>query len=272
MAIISKLIEGLTNDVEHFVRVYPINPKGFAQSELDGQVASAMPIGGIPITNLPVGTLIKFPINDVETVGIIVNRGIPSNSDLYDSSCDGVWIMTKELYDKRAFDTTNNDYENSDIHAYLNDVLLGMMPVKLQNEIKQVKIPYSKGVYPYHSVAIGENGLSTKIFLLSGYEMNWTTSNNSVFPVDGATVEYFKGCSAVDSKRIAYYNNVATNWWLRSMVRDGTSYAWSVHTTGDYQNLSVDSSATGVRPAFVLPHDALIVPEPNADGSYNLLV
>ena len=42
MAIISKLIEGLTNDVEHFVRVYPINPEGFAQSELDGQVASAL--------------------------------------------------------------------------------------------------------------------------------------------------------------------------------------------------------------------------------------
>lgn len=43
MAIISKLIEGLTNDVEYFVRVYPINHKGFAQSELDGQVASVIP-------------------------------------------------------------------------------------------------------------------------------------------------------------------------------------------------------------------------------------
>lgn len=44
MAIISKLIEGLTNDVTYYARVYPINPKGFAQSELDGQVASAIPV------------------------------------------------------------------------------------------------------------------------------------------------------------------------------------------------------------------------------------
>lgn len=52
MAIISKLIEGLTNDVEHFVRVYPINPKGFAQSELDGQVVSAIPVAYDPNTLL----------------------------------------------------------------------------------------------------------------------------------------------------------------------------------------------------------------------------
>ena len=52
MAIISKLIEGLTNDVEHFVRVYPINPKGFAQSELNGQVASAIPVAYDPNTLL----------------------------------------------------------------------------------------------------------------------------------------------------------------------------------------------------------------------------
>lgn len=43
MAIISKVFEGLENDAEYFARVFPINPKGYAQSELVGQVASAMP-------------------------------------------------------------------------------------------------------------------------------------------------------------------------------------------------------------------------------------
>lgn len=43
MAIISRLIEGVENDVLHYVRVYPINLKDCAQSELDGQVVSVIP-------------------------------------------------------------------------------------------------------------------------------------------------------------------------------------------------------------------------------------
>lgn len=271
MEIISKLIEGLTNDVEHFVRVYPINPEGFAQSELDGQVVSAIPMDGISISTLPVGTSVRFKINGMETYGIILNRGIPSGSALYDSSCDGVWVITKDLYVKRAFDSSDNDYENSDIHSYLNTTFYGMMSNKLQNIVKQVKIPYSKGTYGTQTIASGANGLSTKIFLLSGYELNWTTSNNRAFPVDGAVLEYFKGCASVDSKRIARYNDTAVNWWLRSRVTDGGGYAWSVHITGDYQNTGVGNTTTGVRPAFILPHDALVVPNPNPDGSYTII-
>ena len=43
MAVISKKFEGLENEVPYFARVFPINADGYAQSELDGQVASAMP-------------------------------------------------------------------------------------------------------------------------------------------------------------------------------------------------------------------------------------
>lgn len=42
MAIISHKVEGVANDVTHYARVYPVNKKGHAQSELDGQIASAL--------------------------------------------------------------------------------------------------------------------------------------------------------------------------------------------------------------------------------------
>ena len=42
MAIISHKVEGVSNDVTHYARVYPVNKKGHAQSELDGQIASAL--------------------------------------------------------------------------------------------------------------------------------------------------------------------------------------------------------------------------------------
>lgn len=271
MAIFQKTIQGLINDVTYYARVYPINPKGAAQSELDGQVVSAIPMGGISISTLPVGTSVRFKINGMETSGIILNRGIPSGSALYDSSCDGVWVITKDIYVKRAFDSSDNDYENSDIHSYLNTTFYGMMSNKLQNIVKQVKIPYSKGTYGTQTIASGANGLSTKIFLLSGYELNWTTSNNKAFPVDGAVLEYFKGCASVDSKRIGRYNNTAVSWLLRSRVTDGSGYTWSVHVTGDYQNTVIGTTTNGVRPAFILPHDASVVPNPNPDGSYTII-
>ena len=37
---------GLTNGVTYYVRVYPINQKGFAQSEVGTQVASSTPTAG----------------------------------------------------------------------------------------------------------------------------------------------------------------------------------------------------------------------------------
>lgn len=37
-------INNLTNGETYYLRVYVVNPEGFAQSELDGQVANAIPV------------------------------------------------------------------------------------------------------------------------------------------------------------------------------------------------------------------------------------
>ena len=102
-------------------------------------------------------------------------------------------------------------------------------------------------------------GLSCKIFLLSGYEVGWTSSNNQYFPQDGAKLSYFEsgtGTSA-NNKRIAKRNGSASDWWLRSPHTGGTSYVLGVYRDGDYFRDSANKSY-GIRPAIILPSDMLV--------------
>ena len=191
----------------------------------------------------------------VATDYLVVNQGKPSGSSLYDDSCDGLWLLRKDLYENRQWHSSkSNSYKASTIHSYLNSTFLGLFDSDIQAAIKEVKIPYVNGTGG-SAVASGANGLAAKIFLLSGYEVGWTQSTNT-FPIDGACLSYFSGTARTDSKRIGYLNGTATNWWLRSPDTYNTDYAWCVDTNGgcysDYCSYSF-----GIRPALVLPSTAL---------------
>lgn len=201
------------------------------------------------LSALSVGSTVKLNVNGTAKEFLVVHQGLPSS--LYDSSCNGTWLLMKDIYEKRVWDSSNNDYKNSDIHAYLNGTFLGLFDSDIQSAIKQVKLPYQNGTGSGGSIASGSNGLSTKVFLLGGYEVGWTTANSSYFPVDGACLSYFSGTSATDSKRIAYYGGSATGWWLRSPGTGGTGRGWVVGTDGGW-NYNLCSNSCGVRPALVL--------------------
>ena len=124
--------------------------------------------------------------------------------------------------------------------------------------IKQVKIPYCVGGGS-ETVNSGANGLSCKIFLLSGKEVGWDSSDNQYFPNDGAKLSYFldgTGSSA-NQKRVATLNGSATDWWLRSPRTRDPDRVWRVGDDGDCSGWSA-SRSYGVRPAFVLPSDFVI--------------
>lgn len=103
----------------------------------------------------------------------------------------------------------------------------------------------------------GSNGLSTKVFLLSGYEVGWTTSDNGYFPKDGVRLAYFGNSSSGNSKRIAYNGSSAAIWWLRSPSTGGSSYVWVVNAGGS-SNYGWCSYSYGVRPAFILPSTLVV--------------
>ena len=195
-----------------------------------------------------VGSSVYLKVNGVNTEFLVVHQGKPSS--LYDDSCNGTWLLMKDIYKTMAWDSSDNDYKNSDVHSYLNGTFLGLLETNIQNAIKQVKIPYRNGTGSGGTTASGANGLSTKIFLLSGYEVGWTTSDSSYFPVDGAKLDYFTASSAGNSKRIAYLNGTAIYWWLRSPLTNNASSVWYVYSSGGY--LWHCNGTYGVRPALVL--------------------
>lgn len=215
-------------------------------------------MANVLLSTKAVGSTVKLKVNGTAKEFIVVHQGKPSS--LYDDSCNGTWLLMKDIYENRVWQSGNiNKYESSDIHTYLNNTFLNLFESNIRDAIKQVKIPYRKNGGSGGTDQSGANGLSAKIFLLSGYEVGWTTSDYSYFPVDGAKLSYFEsgtGTSA-NNKRIANLNGSAAFWWLRSPNTDNTGLVWGVDTDG-YCGLSGASGSYGFRPALVLPSTLLV--------------
>ena len=200
-----------------------------------------------------VGDIVKIKENGVAVNYLIVHKGKPS--DMYDDSCDGVWLLREKiLEEERAWHGTNsdmcaNDYENSDIEAWLNGDFLNTIDEKIRAEIKTVKIPFKKGVGTANTgVCSGTNGLSCKVFLLSGYEVGLTQSENSYLPIDGAKLSYFSD----NASRIVVLNGSTRIWWLRSPFIINAKSSFVVKQSGICGS-ELSYLSHGVRPALILP-------------------
>lgn len=214
-------------------------------------------MANVLLSTKAVGSTVKLTVNGKAREFIVVHQGKPSSA--YDESCNGTWLLMKDIYENRVWQSGNiNKYESSDIHSYLNNTFLKLFDSNIQGAIKQVKLPYRKNGGSGGSDQSGANGLLCKIFLLSGYEIGFTTSDNPYFPVDGAKLSYFEagtGSSALN-KRIAYLNGSAANWWLRSPYTSNASSVWCVLSNGDFNGYA--SHSGGIRPALVLPSTLLV--------------
>lgn len=215
-------------------------------------------MANVLLSTKAVGSTVKLNVDGALKEFLVVHQGKPSS--IYDNSCNGTWLLMKDCYVSRAWHSSNvNKYESSDIHTYLNNTFLKLLDSNIQEAIKQVKLPYRQNGGSGGTDRTGANGLSTKIFLLSGYEVGWTTSDNSYFPVDGAKLSHFEsgtGTSA-NNKRIANLNGSAAYWWLRSPGTSDTGYVWYVYANGDYSG-NYASDSIGIRPALVLPSTLLV--------------
>ncbi len=194
-----------------------------------------------------VGSIVKIKVNGAAKDFIIVHQGLPSSA--YDASCNGVWVVMKDIYTTMKWDGSNNDYLNSDMTAYLNGTFISLIDADIRNAIKQVKIPYTN--YSNNNVMSGSNGLSCKVFLLSGTEVGF--SGVSYMNTEGAKLSYFDSAS----KRVAYNGSSAAIWWLRSPYTNNSSNVWVVDTVGSGNSYWYLYSY-GVRPAFVLPSTLVV--------------
>lgn len=211
----------------------------------------------VTLSSKAIGSTIKLKVNGSAKDFIVVHQGKPSS--VYDDSCNGTWLLMKDIYENRQWHSSNtNDYANSTIHSYLNSTFLNLFESNIKNAIKQVKLPYRKGSGTSTTVTSGSNGLSAKIFLLSATEASFSFS--SYMPSgEGAELAYFKGCAdnSSDSKRVAYLNGSAAVWWLRSPGCGSFYGALCVNSNGDWYG-SYCSNSCGIRPALILPSTLLV--------------
>ena len=203
--------------------------------------------------NIEVGSSVYTSVNGVRTEFLVVHQGLPSS--MYDASCDGTWLLMKDIYVKRAWHSSNsNSYKASTINTYLNDTFYNLFSSNTKNKIKTVKIPYVNGT-GNGAVASGVNGLSVDVFLLAAREVGFT---DSYAPVDGACLSYFNGASS--AKRVARYNGSADHWRLRSPMKGTTDSVYLVQNGGGSGSDGAKWSY-GIRPAFILDSSAAIDPD-----------
>ena len=150
---------------------------------------------GTPLGNLAVGSTVKIAVGGKDYDWIVVHQGLPG--DVYDSSCAGTWLQMKDIYTTSTFGD-NNSCKDSGMHTYLNGTFYNLIDSKIRAAIKQVKIPYTNS-----GIQSGANGLSTKLFLLSGTEVGF--SSITYMNTEGTKLAYFDSAS----KRIAYNGSSA---------------------------------------------------------------
>lgn len=208
---------------------------------------------GTLLGSYAVGKTVKIAVDGKDYDWLVVQQGNP-NTVTYDASCDGTWLLMRDIYTTSTFGN-NNSYKDSTIHSYLNSTFLNLLEPNIKRAIKQVKLPYRKGSGSSETVTSGSNGLSAKIFLLSAAETSF--SFDGMPSGEGAELAYFKGCAdnGSDSKRVAYLNGSADVYWtLRSpfcRVSEGVLFIVSNGNWG-YNNCS---NYYGVRPCMILPQD-----------------
>ena len=210
---------------------------------------------GMLASELEVGQTIKLNVNGKAWEWLVVNQGLPS--DIYDASCNGTWLLMKDIYEKRVWQSGKNKYESSGIHTYLNNTFLNLFESNIKDAIKQVKLPYRKNGGSGGTTQQGANGLPCKIFLLSAPEVHY--EHSYIDSGEGAALSYFASCvtNNADPKRVAYYNGSANHWWLRSPFTNDNYDVWYVSNNGRYYHGDA-SQSLGIRPAFILPSDFLL--------------
>lgn len=216
-----------------------------------------MTLANVVLGSKAVGSIVKIKVNGVYRDWIVVHQGKPSSD--YDESCNGTWLLMKDIYELSTWGRSYADYEDSGQHSQLNSTFLDLLDADIRDSIKQVKIPYAKRSSGYFAIANGANGLPCRLFLLSFMECGFTSVNYS--SNEGAKLDYFTSghSTAAGTKRIAYYNSGAATWWIRSPRRLNMNQVFVVTDSGSYAYVTCGESRFGVRPAMIMPSSLYVV-------------
>lgn len=206
----------------------------------------------VNLANVSVGQEVNLPYNGQMVPHIVVHIGNP-NPSLYDASCDGVWLLRKDIVENGAWNSSVvNTLPNSTIMQTMAGYVSNYAS-DVQAAIKTVKIPYCVG-NGSSTVNSGANGLECKVFPLGFYEIGFTQSDASDSTIDGSKLDYFDlgDDTTANQKRAAMLDGVPSYYWTRSARTVNNAGVFLVLPIGDY-NGNHANTTSGIRPAFIMP-------------------
>lgn len=206
--------------------------------------------GGIPLSDLPVGSILKILEGGVLTDFYVAKHN-------YESGLNGAGrtlLVRKDCYDMRQWHTyIVNEYASSTLRSWLRGSYIALFSSKIKAAIGRTKLYYTPGN--------GDKTVTTRsemVFLLSVTELGKTSTYSNV---EGTELPI------ASTLQIAYLNGSAVAQWTRTPNINDKLNVCNLNTNGNVTISGADKTK-GARPAFTLPADAPC--KPNADGTYTL--
>ena len=190
-----------------------------------------------------VGSTVTLKVNGADAEFLVVHQGNP-DPDVYDPSCEGTWLLMKNVYSQRPWGSASC-YADAPVHTWLNSTFLELLDSGIRPAVKTVRLPYAEG----STVHTGAEGVSAQIFLLSMREMGTPAAQKTGLADEGALLDYFTdGDGSADPLRAS-----SARYWTRSPYTGGGGNVWSVAGESGICSYRAGSSSYGVRPALILP-------------------
>lgn len=213
--------------------------------------------GGAPISELPLGTLIR--IADSDGGNGVANYEIADINNLVPG---GVVLVRKNIYSTSAFGTTGL-YPNSTLDNLITATIYNKIPQKLRDKMMDASF----------ELALFGN-VTRKMFVptktMAGFGFNNYAGENYE---EGKMLQLYG--SIANTRKT--FNGILSEWWLSSgyaMQFASTTFERAWRTSNDisenYHEIETPSKIFGVVPAFAIPSETLYNVTPNTDGSYNL--
>lgn len=202
------------------------------------------------------GKIIMLPYQGRMVPHIVVQVGNPA-PEMYDASCDGVWLLRKDISGTGKW-SSNARLEGSEMMTtmagYADDY-----DSAVQAAIKTVKIPYCVG--DQAEVKTLESGLECKIFPLGAYELGFTTALPANIPVDGAKLDYFlpgDDTYAANIRRVSTFQGDPYTYYTRSsntvFLDRAAGISGNANTSGEshFQGSIIKNATSGQIPGYRL--------------------
>ena len=209
---------------------------------------------------LPNRSRIKIQENGVWRDFIIIWQG--ARDETYRGFENGTTLIRERALAARRMHSPNmNDYANSEMAAWLNGTYLNTIQSGIRSQIKQVRIPFRPGNGTSTAINSGNNGLLTRVFLVSRGEVFGS----------GSTGPDRDGVSWVDFPATGVILNDSgneTGVWYRTPY-NFPNIRYFVHVrAGSSSFVEATRTDFAPRPIFVIPDNTELLPVPDSTGAF----